>query len=77
MEMIKLWDNPRGDNLLDGGAPFYDTYETKDGRHMAVGALEPQFFSKLIQSEYIMASYPWLQVLEVTVYKLNSYAKIL
>jgi alpha-methylacyl-CoA racemase len=34
--------------LLDGGAPFYRTYETSDGRHMAVGAIEPQFFAKLI-----------------------------
>jgi alpha-methylacyl-CoA racemase len=39
---------PRGTNLLDGGSPFYDTYETKDGRYMAVGALEPQFFETLV-----------------------------
>lgn len=37
----------RQSNLLDGGAPFYRTYETADGRHMAVGALEPQFFAEL------------------------------
>jgi alpha-methylacyl-CoA racemase len=35
----------RAANLLDGGAPFYDLYETADGRHMTVGALEPQFFA--------------------------------
>lgn len=40
---------PRGTNLLDGGAPFYDTYETKDGKYMAVGALEPQFFEQLVK----------------------------
>ncbi|KAF5023825.1 hypothetical protein F66182_4133 [Fusarium sp. NRRL 66182] len=39
----------RGNNLLDGGAPFYDTYETSDGKHMAVGALEPQFFAALLK----------------------------
>ena len=39
----------RGANLLDSGAPFYDTYETSDGKHMAVGALEPQFYNQLIQ----------------------------
>ncbi|KAH7188567.1 CoA-transferase family III domain-containing protein [Fusarium flagelliforme] len=39
----------RGTNLLDGGAPFYDTYETSDAKYMAVGALEPQFFSALLQ----------------------------
>jgi alpha-methylacyl-CoA racemase len=39
----------RGANLLDGGAPFYDIYETADGRHLAVGALEPKFFATFIQ----------------------------
>ncbi|TKK88057.1 CoA transferase [Herbidospora galbida] len=39
---------PRGTNLLDGGAPMYDTYETKDGGFMAVGALEPQFWGELV-----------------------------
>ena len=39
------WTDARGANLLDTGAPFYDVYETADGRHMAVGALEPQFFA--------------------------------
>ena len=34
--------------LLDGGAPFYDVYETADGRHLAVGALEPQFYAALL-----------------------------
>ncbi|KAI0138840.1 alpha-methylacyl-CoA racemase [Pestalotiopsis sp. NC0098] len=38
----------RGRNVLDGGCPYYDTYETRDGRYMAVGALEPQFFAVLI-----------------------------
>jgi alpha-methylacyl-CoA racemase len=42
------WVPERGANLLDGGAPFYATYETADGRFVAVGALEPQFFSELI-----------------------------
>ncbi|KAI0840003.1 CoA-transferase family III [Hypoxylon sp. FL0890] len=42
-------DHPRGENLLDGGSPFYDTYETKDGKYMAVGALEPQFYAALIK----------------------------
>ncbi|MDJ0953349.1 MAG: CaiB/BaiF CoA-transferase family protein [Acidimicrobiia bacterium] len=43
-----LWPEPRGANLLDGGAPFYDTYETSDGGWMAVGALEPRFFAELL-----------------------------
>jgi alpha-methylacyl-CoA racemase len=38
----------RAANLLDGGVPFYDIYETSDGKHMSVGALEPQFFDTLV-----------------------------
>ena len=34
--------------MLDGGAPFYRTYETTDGKYMAVGAIEPQFFAQLL-----------------------------
>lgn len=42
------WVPQREANLLDGAAPFYTTYETSDGAHVAVGALEPQFFAALI-----------------------------
>ena len=38
----------RAANLLDGGAPYYDIYETSDGRHMSVGALEPQFYEEFV-----------------------------
>jgi alpha-methylacyl-CoA racemase len=41
------WSDERGTNLLDGGAPFYDTYECADGGYVAVAALEPQFFAAL------------------------------
>jgi alpha-methylacyl-CoA racemase len=41
--------SPRGENLLDSGAPFYDTYRTKDGGWMAVGALEARFFALLVK----------------------------
>lgn len=41
-----FWQDKRGSNLLDTGAPFYDTYETADGGHVAVGCLEPQFFAE-------------------------------
>jgi alpha-methylacyl-CoA racemase len=43
-----LWEERRGANLLDGGAPFYSVYETADGHHLAVGPLEPQFFAELV-----------------------------
>jgi alpha-methylacyl-CoA racemase len=39
------WSDERGTNLLDGGAPFYDTYETADGGYMSVGALERRFYT--------------------------------
>src|SRR5580765_2007769 len=39
----------RAANLLDGGAPFYDVYETADGRHLAVGSLEPKFYDDLVR----------------------------
>jgi alpha-methylacyl-CoA racemase len=42
------WRDERGVNLLDTGAPFYDTYATADGRYLAVGPLEPQFFAELL-----------------------------
>ena len=42
------WSDTRADNLLDGGAPFYRTYECSDGKRMAVGAIEPQFFAALL-----------------------------
>lgn len=45
---LPIWGKPRGENLLDSNAFFYDTYETKDGRYMSVGALESQFFKAFI-----------------------------
>lgn len=43
-----LWQEHRGANLLDGSAPFYATYACADGRFVAVGALEPQFYAQLV-----------------------------
>jgi alpha-methylacyl-CoA racemase len=44
------WRDERGVNLLDGGAPFYDTYRCADGGWVAVGALEPQFYAALLEA---------------------------
>lgn len=44
------WLPERGTNMLDGGAPFYRVYRTKDGRFMAVGPLEPQFYRAFIET---------------------------
>ncbi|MGW1748835.1 CaiB/BaiF CoA transferase family protein [Streptomyces sp. NPDC002092] len=43
------WQDRRGANLLDGGCPYYGTYETADGKYMAVGALEPQFYDEFVR----------------------------
>ncbi|MFE1953015.1 CaiB/BaiF CoA transferase family protein [Streptomyces sp. NPDC059524] len=43
------WQDRRGSNLLDGGCPFYGTYETADGQYMAVGALEQQFYDEFMR----------------------------
>jgi alpha-methylacyl-CoA racemase len=43
-----MWSDERGTNMLDTGAPYYDTYETADGKYVAVGAIEPQFFAELL-----------------------------
>jgi alpha-methylacyl-CoA racemase len=44
-----VWRDRRGVNPLDGGLPWYAVYETSDGRHMAVGALEPQFYAEFVR----------------------------
>lgn len=42
------WTHERGSNLLDGGRPWYDSYETADGRHICIGAIESRFFGELL-----------------------------
>ncbi|MGA9691227.1 MAG: CaiB/BaiF CoA-transferase family protein, partial [Pseudonocardiaceae bacterium] len=49
MRACGLWSDQRGSNLLDSGAPFYDTYACADGRYVAVGALEPHFYAALLE----------------------------
>ena len=44
-----LWKDQRGVNMLDGGAPYYDVYETKDGKYVSVGSIEPQFYALLLE----------------------------
>lgn len=43
-----LWNGQRGQNMFDGGCYFYDVFETSDGEFMAVGPLEPKFYSQLV-----------------------------
>ena len=51
-----LWREARGANLLDGGAPFYRCYTCRDGRFVAVGALEPQFYAALLEGLGVAAA---------------------
>jgi alpha-methylacyl-CoA racemase len=44
------WSGTRAANLLDGGAPFYGVYECADGRHITIGAIEPQFYRELLEA---------------------------
>lgn len=44
-----FWSDRRGENLLDSGAAFYDVYETKDGKYVSIGSLEPQFYQELLE----------------------------
>ena len=49
MMNTEMWLSERGSNLLDGGAHFYGTYETKDGKYVSVGSIEPQFYALLLE----------------------------
>jgi alpha-methylacyl-CoA racemase len=54
-----VWSDRRGVNLLDGGCPYYDTYECADGRYVAVGALEGQFWTALLAGlGFVPAEFP-------------------
>ena len=44
-----LWEDERGVNLLDGGAHFYDSYETQDGKYVSIGSIEPKFYALLLE----------------------------
>jgi alpha-methylacyl-CoA racemase len=50
MRASGMWHDERGTNVLDSGAPFYDVYETADGKFVAVGAVEPKFFAELVDA---------------------------
>ncbi|HYA68398.1 MAG TPA: CaiB/BaiF CoA-transferase family protein, partial [Acidimicrobiales bacterium] len=46
---LGLWNDERGANMLDTGAPYYEVYDTADGKWFAVGAIEPQFYAELLK----------------------------
>jgi alpha-methylacyl-CoA racemase len=49
MRKAGIWNPERGTNLIDTGAHFYDTFETKDGRYVSIGSIEPQFYAELLE----------------------------
>ena len=48
LQAAQQWSDARGENMLDSGAPWYDTYETSDRQHVAIGAIEPKFYAELL-----------------------------
>ena len=44
-----MWNDERGANMLDTGAPFYEVYETADGKYLALGGIEPQFYAEILE----------------------------
>jgi alpha-methylacyl-CoA racemase len=49
LQAAEHWSDERGANVLDSGAPWYDSYETKDGQFVAIGAIEAKFYSQLLE----------------------------
>jgi alpha-methylacyl-CoA racemase len=49
LKAMGAWSEKRGENILDTGAPFYDVYETADGKYVAIGAIEPKFYKELLE----------------------------
>jgi alpha-methylacyl-CoA racemase len=49
LRAMGLWTEERGTNMLDGGAHYYGTYETKDGKFVSIGSIEPQFYALLLE----------------------------
>ncbi|MET0852546.1 MAG: CaiB/BaiF CoA-transferase family protein [Candidatus Rokuibacteriota bacterium] len=49
LRAMGIWTDERGDNILDSGSPWYDVYETKDGKHVAIGSIEKRFYGELLR----------------------------
>ena len=58
MRAMGMWSDRRGINLLDTGAPFYEVYETSDGGYLAVGAIEPHFYSEFLNLLELDGEFP-------------------
>lgn len=58
LQAAGLWPGARGANVLDGGAPWYSTYRTRDGKYVAVGALEEPFYRQLVEALGLVGGLP-------------------
>ncbi|HEX5612743.1 MAG TPA: CaiB/BaiF CoA-transferase family protein [Burkholderiales bacterium] len=85
MLAAKRWREERGVNILDTGAPWYDVYETKDGRHVSIGAIETKFYADLLQrlglekedlpQQYDVQGWPKLRARFSAIFKSKSQAE--
>lgn len=64
MHAMGVWNLNRADNMLDGGAQFYDVYETKDGKFVSIGSIEPQFYALLLEKTGLQDDEEMLQQLD-------------
>ena len=58
LRAMGIWSEERGDNILDSGAPWYDVYETKDNKYVAIGSLERRFYGELMRLTGLAADNP-------------------
>ncbi|MBI3108427.1 MAG: CoA transferase [Candidatus Rokubacteria bacterium] len=58
LRAMGIWSEERGDNILDSGAPWYDVYEAKDGKYVAIGSLERRFYGELMRLTGLAADNP-------------------
>ena len=85
LQAAGLWEERRGSNILDSGAPFYDVYECSDGKWISVGPLETRFFSELLQkleldpalldSQHDRAAWPRMKVQIAQRFRMRSRAE--
>ena len=85
MDKLGAWSPERGSNMLDGSAPFYDVYETSDGRFVSIGSIEPQFYALLVEktgvdpevfaNSYDKSQWPQMKERLIEVFKTKSQAQ--
>lgn len=85
LDKLGSWVPERSSNMLDGPAPFYDTYETSDGRFVSIGSIEPQFYALLVEktgvdpeafaNPYDKSQWPQMKERLIEVFKTKSQAQ--